>query len=281
MLLHPLAHRGAGGAARVLLERRHVGRRKRRRAAEQVLQDPLAALHGRRAIRVGGDEQHAALAEQTAAGIAWNRDAPEVGAVDVGDAVVPGQTLVHERVVRIQKVQDGAVLAQDAFEQHLRFALKSLAQVVVEIRKLVRIGIRTFQIPEVEPLTREVGDQRARPRIREHPARLPLENGGIVQLALGRQRQQFIVGNAGPEEEGQARGELRVGDSIRGAGRDARPAAARIGRRIPDRRGCGAGPSRFRRRSVPYCSAPPDRSASGTADRRPPRGGGTHGQRGS
>ena len=47
-----------------LLEQRHVGRRRRRRRAEHVLEHPLAADDGRGAIGVRRHHQHAALAEQ-------------------------------------------------------------------------------------------------------------------------------------------------------------------------------------------------------------------------
>ena len=59
--------RSVFGAASVLrLERRHVGERRRRRRAEQVLENPLAAQHRRRAIGVRGHHQDRALAEQPA-----------------------------------------------------------------------------------------------------------------------------------------------------------------------------------------------------------------------
>ena len=49
------------------------------------------------------------------------RDAAEAAAVDVRDAVVLGEALVQERVVRLQQVEHAAVLAQDALEEQLRF----------------------------------------------------------------------------------------------------------------------------------------------------------------
>ena len=69
-----LARRG-----RLLVERRHVGRRRRRRAAQQVLENPLAADDRRRAVRVRGDEQQAALSQQAPARVARHRHAAEVG----------------------------------------------------------------------------------------------------------------------------------------------------------------------------------------------------------
>ena len=61
--LHLLAHR-QHLAVRRRLQLRNVGRRRRRRRAEQVLENPLAALHHRRAIGIRRHRQDAALAEQ-------------------------------------------------------------------------------------------------------------------------------------------------------------------------------------------------------------------------
>ena len=144
------------------------------------------------------------MPEQTSACIAWHRHAAEVRTVNVRDAVVPGEPLVHERVVRIQEVEHRSILAHDALEEHLRFALETLAQVVVEVGEHRDIGVGVLQIAKIEPLVREVGDERARFRIGEHAARLLLEHGGLVQLAIDRQLQQLIVRDRRPEEEGEA-----------------------------------------------------------------------------
>ena len=84
----------------------------RRRRAEHVLENPLAARHRRRA---GGDRrhrQHAALPEQAAPRVVRiERDAAEVAAVNIRNAVVTRQPLVDERVVGVEQVDDAAVLA--------------------------------------------------------------------------------------------------------------------------------------------------------------------------
>mgnify|MGYP003694800851 CR=1 FL=1 len=66
--------------------------------------------------------QHAALPQQAAArAVGRQRHAAEVAAVDVRDAVVACQPFVHERVVRAEQVDDAAVVADDALEEHLGF----------------------------------------------------------------------------------------------------------------------------------------------------------------
>ena len=57
------------------------------------------------------------------------------GAVDVRDAVVLGEPLVDERVIRRQQIEHAAIFVDDAVEEQLDFALERLAQVVVEIRE--------------------------------------------------------------------------------------------------------------------------------------------------
>ena len=56
-------------SAAAVLQRRDVGRRRLRRHAQQIGQDPLAALDRRGAIRIRGDGEDAGLAEQPAAGL--------------------------------------------------------------------------------------------------------------------------------------------------------------------------------------------------------------------
>ena len=93
-----------------------------------------------------------------------------------------GQALVHEGIVGIEKIQHRPVLAHDAFKQQFRFALKSLAQVVVEIGKLAPIGIGTFQSREDRATARRSCPRALRPIVRQHPPRLALQDGGFMQL---------------------------------------------------------------------------------------------------
>ena len=113
------------GFAAFRLQRRNVRRRRRRRRCEQILQHPLAAQHRRRPGRVGGERQDASLAQQSAARAAGGkRDAPEIAALHVGNAVVLGQPLIDERVVGRQQFEHAAILAQDAVEEQLGFPLE-------------------------------------------------------------------------------------------------------------------------------------------------------------
>ena len=99
VLLEALADRMRLRRRALLFERRYVGRRRGRRRAEQVVENPLAADDGRGPAGVRRDKQNRALAEQTFARVVGHGDATELAAVDVRHAVVPGQPLVDERVV--------------------------------------------------------------------------------------------------------------------------------------------------------------------------------------
>ena len=69
-----------------LLQRRDIGRRRRRRRAEHVLEQPLAPQHGRGPVGIRRHRQDAALAEQAAAIAVGEGHAPEVAAVDVRES---------------------------------------------------------------------------------------------------------------------------------------------------------------------------------------------------
>ena len=225
VLLHLLPHRARRARGLAFGQRGHVGRGHRRRRPEHVLEHPLASQHRRRGVGVGGDHQYRALAQQPTAGVVGQPHLPELAAEHAGDVVVPGQSFVHERVVARQQLEHALVLAQDAAKEQLGFTAERLPQVVVEVGEQVRVRHDAAQIAQVQPLAREVGDQRLGPRIGHHPAHLPRQHLGPAEPAFVGQLQQLVVGDAAPEEERQTRGQLEVVDVER--------AARRLVRRLP------------------------------------------------
>ena len=156
------------------------------------------------------------MPQQAAAGAArGQRHPPEVAAGHPGHAVVPGQPLVQERVVGGDQVEGAAVLAQDALEEQLRLAAEGPAQGLVEVGEDDEVGRDRGQVAQVQPLGREVGDQRRRPPVGEHAPHLGLEHRGVAQLAAGRGLDQLVVGQAAPEEERQPRRQLEVAHPVR------------------------------------------------------------------
>ncbi len=204
-----------------VVERRHVGWRRRGWHTEQVVHDPLAALHDRRAVRIGRDRQNRALAEQARARVILQRHAAEVAARHVRDAVVPREPFVDERVVRRQQLADRPVLTHLAFEKQPRLLLERRPEVVVEGREPRRVRPDARHVAQIEPLLEEVADQRVGAPVREHAPHLPVEHGRLTQRAVRRDTQQLVVGDAAPQEERDARGEVEVADRVRRALRDA------------------------------------------------------------
>ena len=214
MLGQPLAD-GQIAVDRVVLQRGDIGQRRRRRHAQQVVEDELAPDHRRGARRVRRDHQNARLAQQAAAsGVFVEIDASEAAAVHVRDAVVLREPFVHVGVVRVQQIERAAILAQDALEEQLRLLLERLTEVVVEVGEEAHVRRDRFEIPEMQPLRREVGDERARTAVDEHPLHLPLEHGGLVEFARDCRVEQLVVGDAAPEEERQPRRELEIRDAV-------------------------------------------------------------------
>ena len=161
------------------------------------------------------------MAEDAAAALRHvrvERHAPEVAAVDVRDAVVPGEPLVDERVVGSEQIEDAAVVANEALDEELGLPQERLAQVLVELRKHQRVRHDAAQIAQVEPLAREVADELRRARIRQHPPRLRFEHRRVGEPALIGQVEQRVVRPARPEEVRQAGRHLEIGQRV-GRGR--------------------------------------------------------------
>src|SRR5262249_41415702 len=127
--------------------------------------------------------------------------------------------LVEERVVGAQQVEHAAIFPQLIFDEELGLLLEGLAQVVVEIRERIGVGLDRVHVANEEPLAEEIRDERVRLRIRQHPAHLALERGRVLQLAAFRRGQQRLVWNAAPQEERQPRRELEVADAVDRAAR--------------------------------------------------------------
>ncbi len=130
------------------------------------------------------------------------------------------EALVEEREVGAEQIERAAVLVEVRLEEEIGFLLKGLAEIVFEVGKGIGVRRVRAQVPDVEPLAGEVADEGAGARIREHPTDLPLDAGGRLQLSLFRGLQQRIVRDAAPQEEGEARGQLDVADSVRRRGRN-------------------------------------------------------------
>ena len=148
------------------------------------------------------------------------RHAAEAAAVDIGNPVVPGQPLVEKGVVRPDQIEHAAILAHHAVEEELGLLPERLTQVVIEVREETRVRTDRLEIAQPQPLSGEVGREVERAPIGEHSARLLLELLRAAELAANRRVEQFIVGDAAPQEERQPGCQLEIADSVGAAGGD-------------------------------------------------------------
>src|SRR5262245_7910122 len=71
----------------------------------------------------------------------------------------------------------------------------------------------TREVPQIEPLACEVGHEALRLRVGQHSTDLTFERGRLPQPALRGHFEQFIVGDAAPEEEREARRQLEIAEN--------------------------------------------------------------------
>ena len=152
-----LAHRG-GLALRGLGQVRHIRRRSGRRRAEDAFHDPGAAQHRGGAVRVRGEHQNRALAQQAEAVRILQRHLVEAVAADVLHAVDQRDLLVQVGVVGGEQVRHGAVGAQDAVHEQLELLLERRARVIdaAGIAEERGRGNDAVHLGDVEPLEGEV-----------------------------------------------------------------------------------------------------------------------------
>jgi hypothetical protein len=111
------------------------------------------------------------------------------------------QPFVDEGVVRRQQFQHAAIFTQDAADKQLHLAPERRAQAIVEVGEDDRVGIDLVERPHLQPLKREVVDQRFGPRVGEQPLDLRLENGGSRERPAFGQCQELLVRWATNQEE--------------------------------------------------------------------------------
>ena len=154
------------------------------------------------------------MTEQAAPGPVLQRNAAEVAAAHVGNAVVPGEPLVDEGVVGVQQVEGAATFAKHAGEQQLRLAPEALPQPLAEIGELVLVRLHGGGVAQRQPLPGEVADQGLRARVGEHALDLRLEDRRDAQFPALGHIEQLVVRDAAPEEERQAGRQLQVADPV-------------------------------------------------------------------
>src|SRR5262249_44505548 len=149
-------------AACHLVKRRHIGRWRWRRCAEDIGKNPLTAQYRRRAVGIRGHGEHAALAKEPTPRRIAERHPAELISINVRNPIVLGQAFVYERVIGSKQVHYTAIFTHDTADEQLGLSEKGLAKIVVKIGKHLLIGRRGFQIPQIEPLAKKIGKESLR-----------------------------------------------------------------------------------------------------------------------
>ena len=233
-----------------LVQRGHIGRRRGHRRGQDIFQQVLSANRRRSARGVRRDGEHAGLAQQPEAILIGEFYAPEVAPVDTGNSVMARQLFIEKGLIRRQQVEDAVVLFQLSVEEQLRLGHERGTEVVVKPGKLGAIRIEQPYVTNLQPIFKEILDQRgARAGIGEHARNLLLEHRRLMQLAANGQVQQSVVRNTAPQGERQSRSQLDIGDAI-DASPEQRPRdRPRCGTENPGSPARAPAPSESRRRS--------------------------------
>ena len=257
---------------RLFVEGGNAGRRVGRRRIEQVVEHPPATQHRRGARRIGRNGQDARLREHAATLAIGEFHAAEGGAGHAVDSVVLREPLVQVRVLRVEELEDAAVLADDVLEEQHRLVAHREAQVVVEGGELLAIRSDRLEGAELQPLAAELLDQRRRPRIeracgapapRARPAcaacrRSASRRSSASGMLAQRKYDRRDASSCSPTGTADVPASPRPGPARCGTGNRARPAVPAARSRAPRRTTrppSAPAPSRRRRARVPR--APP------------------------
>ena len=162
------------------------GRRRWNFEAEDTLDDPFAAQHGRGGGAVGGDLEHAGLRHDPAArAVGRQRHPPHGHAVDPGHAVMRGEALIEEREVRVNQIAHRQIAAQQLGEEELRLGERGLGQRIVEVVIIIERGrgCGVLELSQVDPIIQEGLHETSRASVGQHPLGLGPQHFRLAQLA--------------------------------------------------------------------------------------------------
>ncbi len=195
-----LADRGRSHARLRFQSGVHSRRRRQNRQSKNIIEQPFPAQHRRRPVGIRSGHQNRALRQQPSALIVIRqRDAPELAAVNSGNAVLASQPLIHERVVGVQQIVHAAVFLNRARHEHLRLGHERVQQAVVVGRILGRVDHHFIHAPQIQPLRGEVIHEGAhRARIGQHAPDFFIEVLRLAEFVVLGESQQTVVRNAAP-----------------------------------------------------------------------------------
>ncbi len=144
------------------------------------------------------------MPQQSPARLVRIRNAAEVRAEDARDSVVPGEALVHVRVVGGEQLDHRSVLLHDVREEQFGLTHHRVGERLIEVGVAQRVRMDLVQVLEAEPLARESRPECLGPGVGQHAQHLALQLVRIRKIALVRDVDQLLIGRAAPQEEGEA-----------------------------------------------------------------------------
>ncbi len=145
------------------------------------------------------------------------RNRAELRPLHPGDAVVPGQPLVHHREVAVEEAQHRQVGPDDLSEELDRLPPRRGLQVVVVLLVDVPVGRHPVEVSDPEPLAGEVPGELGGLRVGQHPLDLGPDRGRVAELAGRSRAGQLGVRGGAPQEVREPDRQLLVGQAA-GAG---------------------------------------------------------------
>ena len=131
--------------------------RRWRRIVEQAFEHPDAAFQRMRILAIGIHGQQTGLGQQAASPVLrLELHAAEVVATDVTEPVVPGESLVGPRVIRMDEVQHAVIVLQDLVKEGDGFFLHRFLQGRVELTERFAVDLQEIQQLHAQPLADKV-----------------------------------------------------------------------------------------------------------------------------
>src|SRR5207248_1931936 len=116
--------------------------------------------NGRRPRCIRGDHENAGMSEQTGSRSVGQRHTTEMTPIYIRNAVKLREALVHECVVRRQQLDHAPVLAYLTLEEEFRLTAKGITERHIKIREQIRVRRSRGDVPQIQPLPREIRHER-------------------------------------------------------------------------------------------------------------------------
>ena len=117
------------------------------------------------------------------------------------------QTLVQEREVRPDQIEDASVLTNHRVEKEFRFRRHGATQPFVEVREeSIGLTFDRHEVAKIQPLAGEVLGERLRTSVGQHCVHLRPQCSWVGQLSASCEIEKLVVGNAAPERKNDNRG---------------------------------------------------------------------------